>query len=57
MTSELEKMSKLKLHQSLKIMEDLYVTKVPGGWLYTNNDITVMQFVPDNRSPLARREL
>lgn len=38
----------LKLHEELKIKDDLFVVRVPGGWLYqayTENEINSV-FVP-----------
>jgi hypothetical protein len=36
----------LKLHEQLKIKEDMYVMRVPGGWIYEcENEITAV-FVP-----------
>ena len=36
----------MKLHECLKFSEELYVTRVPGGWIYSNANNSV--FVPYN---------
>jgi len=38
----------LKLHEELELDTYFYVTRVPGGWIYTDNkyDTTTSVFVP-----------
>ena len=38
----------LSLHELIKVKWSLYVTRVPGGWLYEGPDDTYATFVPFN---------
>jgi hypothetical protein len=38
MSSEQKTIYQLKLHETIQITECLYITRVPGGWLYRRAD-------------------